>query len=271
MKIKSILLITLFALSISACGNNKEEVEKEIVVLDDITETEDSKENISDDITETEDSKENISDDITDETNEPVELNIDLNISYMLNEPEDTDNTLFFTIDDSNGNIYLEDEYSVYFDSSWLAMMEESDYDIINLIDVNFDGYNDVVAQIFGAETNQYYRIYINDNNTFSRNIVYENLCNPIFNEESNCILSTNYGQAGIPSYEIFHVNDNTPILLGRIDGLVTDSGEVEYTETMAATYDDSKNIVYLDAENVNSITGVTELHELWNQFDIYL
>ena len=275
MKIKSILLIILISFSLIGCEKS-ETLDKEVVVIDNTIDSTSDEETQNDkDIDTTDVTPNNIPEDnnTPEVDNTPIDLNTNANINYTLNEGDDFDNSFSFVISDFKENTILEDEYSVYFDSSWMKMVEESGLELIRFIDVNFDGYDDVVTQISGAETNQYYRVYLYnfDNNTFTRNEDFEALCNPIFNDEANFILSTNYGQMGLPNYEIFQVTEDIPVLLGHIDSLINDSGEIEYLETMVATYDENKNIIYLDTENTNSITTVTELNEIWTTFEITL
>ncbi len=100
-------------------------------------------------------------------------------------------------------------QYQSTFDQAWLDMFIGENGQLVHFVDINFDGYADVLTQHQGAEVNQNYYVWLFDleSNQFVATDAYSGMTNLKIDRENQYLLSTNYSQ-GIPSYGLAQVVD---------------------------------------------------------------
>ncbi len=175
-------------------------------------------------------------------------------------------------INDVNGEELQRLTYQTEFDEQWYNMYVENGGEICRFVDFNFDGYPDVVTQLYGAMVNQWYKVWLYNPTTkqFENSEEYETQVNPKINIDKKLVLSTRYNR-GIPSYELSYVENGHLAYQGSIIGEISDDGNVIYVQRMYGYINEDGEIAYREVQSYDVISSVDDLDELWSNFEIKL
>lgn len=163
--------------------------------------------------------------------------------------------------------------YDANFDQEWLDMYLESYGQIARFLDVNFDGYADLVVQMEGAQVNQSYAVFLfhpNDNQ-FEQTNRYDAITNMRSASASQFILSTNYGAQGIPTYALYQIADDALLYLGRIEGSVDEESNIHYVEYMLGTLAEDGSVAFMETEVETVVQSSEEVDALWSVFGLIM
>jgi hypothetical protein len=157
----------------------------------------------------------------------------------------------------------------VYFDKDWYHMFTNSGGHVCRFVDLNLDGYPDVVTQRYGAMVNQSYDVWLYqpDNANFEISQVYESQFNPIINVTERLILSINYTQ-GIPTYDLSYIEKNGLSPYASIRGEFAE-GAITYTQYLYGYVNEEGIFCFQETPSVTEIASPQALDPIWESFDI--
>ncbi len=112
--------------------------------------------------------------------------------------------------------------------------IRDSSYENFEVLDMNFDGYDDFVVY-FGSVGNQYatvYNCFIYENGEYVYHPEFRNVLNPSIDRENKRIYSNSRGSANTRYYSIFKYIDKTFVATDELICELVDDDKGIYTET---------------------------------------